>query len=154
MNTSKKQAPNQTEVAKQNLGKLEKHVTIPTEINESEKGYYHVLIVDAQFNPATLETKYNQRVQVYNDKSWLTVKDRLKQVGINHAFVFHNPNKERDLQVAKKEEKKSGGKSEAQIKRQDLIEEAKALGYEGALNAKNSVFEEFIKNAKENGEQE
>lgn len=112
------------------MGELAKFVDVPKLIREDEKELVHLLIVEGRFNPATLSTTYSQRVQVYNPKSWLTVKDRLKQIGVNHAFVIHSPEED--------------NRAKANEYRKSLIEKVKALGYEGPLNVANSVFEEYL----------
>lgn len=168
MNTSKKTAtPNLLEVAKKQMSKFIDKINVPTEIAENETGLYHVIIVEASFNQAQLEAKYKAKVQKYDDRSWVAVKDRLKQIGHTNVYVIHDPTIKAGEQTGDagagtgasgNGDAGNGGNAgndggqTIQEKRQALIDEAKALGYEGALNAKNSVFEEFIANAKANGE--
>ena len=106
MSTSKKIPANQAKTTKQQLGEIAEKVTVPTEINENEKHLYHVLIVEGKFNQSTLTTKYKGRVQMFNYRSWLTVKKRLKQIGITHAHIIHNPNKEQEEAAKEIEAKK------------------------------------------------
>lgn len=149
------------------MSKFIDKISVPTEIAENETGLYHVVIVEASFNQAQLEAKYKAKVQKYDDRSWVAVKDRLKQIGHTNVYVIHDPTIKAGEQTSNAgagtgandngdagngENAGNDGGQTAQEKRQALIEEAKALGYEGALNAKNSVFEEFIANAKANGE--
>lgn len=155
------------------MSKFIAQINVPTEIAENEAGLYHVVIVEAEFNQAKLEATYKAKVQKYNVKSWLAVKDRLKQIGHTNVYVIHDPTiKAGETPKATDTGAETGANAKAnaggsgadggdggegdqqtpQEKRQALIDEAKALGYEGALNAKNSVFEEFIANAKANGE--
>lgn len=158
MSTLKKIKANQSETSKKQMGDIAHHVEVPTEINENEKHLYHVLIIEAKFNSTTLKASYKKRLQTYDFKSWLSVKDRLRQIGVSHVYIIHNPTIEEAKAVvketAKKEPKKEVKIEAVKTKRQKLIEEAKALGYEGALNVKNVILEEFITNAKENGEGE
>lgn len=142
MKESQQIKPNLLEVAKKQMAKFIKKINVPSEINENEKDYYHVVIVEANFDKTKLEATYKSRVQVYNNRSWLAVKDRLKQIGHTNVYVIHDPTIKAGASSAK-----NGNDN-----RQRLIDRAKELGYEGALNVKNSVFEEFIKNAEANGE--
>ena len=161
------------EVAKKQMSKFIDKIKVPTEIAENETGLYHVIIVEANFNQAQLEANYKARTQTYDDRSWLAVKDRLKQIGHTNVYVLHDPTIKADAPKpkAKAKGKDAGGddaganagagadagndgdddKETPKEKRQALIDRAKELGYEGALNAKNSVFKEFISNAETNG---
>lgn len=188
MNTSKQIVPNQLEVAKKQMSKFIDKINVPTGINESDKGFFHVLIVDATFNQALLEANYSARVQIFDVKSWLSIKDNLKQIGVQNAYIIHDPTITAK-EVKTKSQEPNGNENKTQAKggntgadagagdnankgdgdtgeggndadkdvetpkekRAKLIQEAKELGYEGNLNAKNSVFEEFIENAKTNG---
>lgn len=161
MSTLKKTTPNLLEVAKKQMSKFIDKIDVPTEINENEAGLYHVVIVEASFNQAQLEATYKAKVQMYDDRSWIAVKDRLKQIGHTNIYVIHDPKVkagETPKDNANGENAGAGAdggdddKQTPKEKRQALIDRAKELGYEGALNAKNSVFEEFIKNAEANGE--
>lgn len=144
VSTSKKIKANKVKEATTNLGNIAKYVKVPQEINEKEKHLYHVMFVEAQHNPTTLETTYKTRVQMYNKKSWEVSKKRLVQIGLGNSVIIHDPTAE----TGEVEEKKPSGND----KRKELIEEAKSLGYEGALNVKNQVFEDFIEEAKKNAE--
>lgn len=173
MSTLKKTTPNLLEVAKKQMSKFISKIDVPTEINENEAGLYHVVIVEASFNQAQLEATYKAKIQMYDDRSWIAVKDRLKQIGHTNIYVIHDPTIKGEVKkpkAPKGDKKDKGAKGKGKDAgagadagagddkvnpleaRKELIEKAKGLGYEGALNAKNSVFEEFIKNAETNGE--
>ena len=175
MSTLKKTTPNLLEVAKKQMSKFIDKISVPTEIAENETGLYHVVIVEANFNQAQLEATYKAKVQKYDDRSWLVVKDRLKQIGHTSVYVIHDPTIKAEDKPKENKKAKDGKGTGAdagadankgagadagdngddaetpQEKRQALIDRAKELGYEGALNAKNTTFEEFIKNAETNG---
>lgn len=159
MSTLRTLTPNLLEVAKKQMSKFVKEINLPTEIKESEKHLYHVIIVEANFNQAKLEATYKAHVQMFDDRSWLANKDRFKQIGLTNVYVIHDPTVkvEGENTTDKGGDNGSGAdagagdKETPKEKRNRLIAEAKALGYEGALNAKNATFEEFIKNAQENG---
>ena len=164
MSTQKKLKPNLLQVAKKQMSKFIDKINLPTEINENEEHLYHVIIVDAEFNPATLETVYKSRVQMFNSRSWTATKDRLKQIGHTNVHVFHDPTiKAKDGAKATPKKAKAKAKTGANAgagaepketpkeKRDKLIAKAKELGYTGALNTTNANFEEFIKNAETNG---
>jgi len=130
MSTSKV-AANQAEQAKSQMGKISKEVKVPNEIKESEAHLYHVLMVEPVYNQSKLEVVFKSKIQMFNKRSWLSIKGRLKQIGVTHAYIIHNPTIK-----------------EGESKREALLREAKSKGYEGALNVKNAILEAFIKEAK------
>lgn len=160
------------------MSKFIDKIKLPTEIAENETGFYHVVIVEASFNQAQLEATYKARTQTYDRRSWLAVKDNLNKIGHTNVYVIHDPTlkveTETDNGGGDQDPKgtNAGGGDNAgagdngddkgaddnkdgdddKLSRSELIEKAKSLGWTGALNAKNVVYEEFIKNAETNGE--
>lgn len=112
---------------------------IPNEIPENEKAYYHVLIVESTPNQKTLQYDHKVKTQIFNDRSWVNVEKQLKQLGYSNIHILHDPSllSEEDLKIDKV----------GVVDRKELIKEARELGYDGALNVKNEVFSDFIKNA-------
>ena len=169
MATLKTIPPNKIAVAQNQMSKIWDKVKskVPTEIREDEKHLYHVVIVEGAFNRHTLETKFNVKSQCYNGRSWISVKDRLKQLGYTNVTLIHDPTvKEVELPKSKGEKKEEtqsgepenlepkegdnvGGEDEKKepTKRSLLIARVKELGYDGALYVKNVILEKFIEDA-------
>lgn len=142
---------------------------IPTEIKKEEAHLYHCVLVRATRKAGSLKLDYAVNIVKYNDRSWEAVKGNLARAGYDQIQILHDPTiKEDEKEEPKKESKKQPKNEEPKTEaeddeegeevltakeyRQNLKEEAKALGYEGAMNVKNEILEEFIENAKENGE--
>ena len=66
-------------------------VQIPSEINENEKGYYHVLFITSRPNPTTLKFDHEVKKQVINKETFDRCKDTYKQLGYTNMVIFHNP---------------------------------------------------------------
>ena len=66
-------------------------VQIPQEINENEKGYYHVLFITSRPNPTTLKFDHEVKKQVINKETFDRCKDTYKQLGYTNMVIFHNP---------------------------------------------------------------
>lgn len=66
-------------------------VQIPQEINENEKGYYHVLFITSRPNPSTLKYEHEVKRQVINKETFDRCKETYKQLGYTNMVIFHNP---------------------------------------------------------------
>lgn len=117
---------------------------IPSEIKESEKNYYHVLILDSKFNQTTLEVTHKVRTVIYNDRSWIAIEDKLKRAGYGNIAVLHNP-----TIVVEEADSNADGKvsyTEIQAKAKELSE---LLDEEIKLNAKYAELEAYVEEATE-----
>ena len=83
-------APNKHKEAQNQVENLE-GVQIPSEINENEKGYYHVLFITSRPNPTTLKFDHEVKKQVINKETFDRCKDTYKQLGYTNMVIFHNP---------------------------------------------------------------
>jgi len=171
--------PNSLKEAQNNLGQLVQVAKLPKTIKSSEKGFYHVVFIEAYLPQGAVMAKHRVKHQMFDPKAWITVSKRLAQVQSGKVFVYHNPTKpvlEEEAQEggATVETLKSSNKTEegaatqeatpqaqkedsntkAQSYRKELKARAKELGYDGGMNVKNEILKEFIKNAQENGEKE
>ena len=95
-------------------------VQIPQEINENEKGYYHVLFITSRPNPTTLKFDHEVKKQVINKETFDRCKDTYKQLGYTNMVIFHNPllQAEEDAKLKAEEdaEAKAKAKEEADAK--------------------------------------
>ena len=66
-------------------------VQIPQEINENEKGHYHVLFITSRPNPTTLKFDHEVKKQFINKETFDRCKDTYKQLGYTNMVIFHNP---------------------------------------------------------------
>ena len=114
MATLKTIPPNKIAVAQNQMSKIWDKVKskVPTEIREDEKHLYHVVIVEGAFNRHTLETKFNVKSQCYNGRSWISVKDRLKQLGYTNVTLIHDPTVKKLSYLSQRARKKRKRKAE------------------------------------------
>lgn len=145
--------PNQLEVAKKQMSKfLKAGIKLPESIREDEKKLYHAAIItNTKLNKETLEVTCDANLQKFDDRSWEKHKKNLAQLGLSDVFIFHNPT----LPMEEEEEDETGQgieedkepeteEEETELSRKELIEKAVSLGFTGAKNLKNEIYEDFI----------
>ena len=114
-------------------------VQVPTEINDSEKGYFHVLFITSKPNPSTLKFDHEVKKQIINKETFDRCKDTYKQLGYSNMVIFHNPliqaQADADKKAQEEAEAKAKAKEEADAKiKAEAEAQAKAdAGQEGKL---------------------
>jgi len=68
-----------------------KGVKVPNEIPESEKDYFHVLMIDSKPNAITLEFEHKVKTQIFNLKSFTASENQYRKLGVGTMVVYHNP---------------------------------------------------------------
>ncbi len=85
-------------------------ITIPETIDELNKGYYHVLMVQRQHIPEQETYRTSAKVTQFQPEMWNkkkgSVKDLLPTLGYKHCFILHDPLKKEDVKMEVTEEVK------------------------------------------------
>lgn len=108
-------------------------VTVPSEIREDEKGYFHVLFITSKPNPKTLKFDHEVLPQVINKETFDRCKETYNQLGYTNMVIYHNP------LVQAKTDAEAKAKSDA-----EAIENAKK---QAQINLQNEADAEAKKNA-------
>lgn len=145
MNKQEQLKPNSLETANKSVEKYE-GVKLPTTINANENHLYHVAIVESIVNREKLKFDNKLRIQKFNDRAWLRIEKNLKRIGVENAFIFHNPklNKEEVKEVVN-----------TKVSNYDSVkEEAIELGFvDGGKKATLKQLNDFIAKAKANSKE-
>jgi CRISPR/Cas system CMR subunit Cmr4 (Cas7 group RAMP superfamily) len=130
---------NRYDVAVNSLGDAAQKINLPKEINENEKHLIHIALITSRHNKRTLQTTFKTQFQMYNLRSWINTSKNLNKITGRKVVVFHDP------RVKDGKQEQTQAQQDAKLYRAELVEKAKGLGYNEALNVKNSVFEAYIK---------
>ena len=120
---------------------------IPTEINEREKGYFHVVWVESVHRPE--KKSYDRRVhkKLFDPKTYMLNKEQFVQLGYGDMFIYHDPTK-KESSLNEEGNQSEGGLPEYKKLISD-IKECKSIAEVEALIVKGENRKSVLQAAKE-----
>ena len=85
------------------------NVVFPEQINEHEKDFYHMVLVDQINIPSEKRYVTKCSVKKFGKEIFVSQSKHWSQLGYGEMFVFHDPTKP-EIVIPKKEEKEEGKK--------------------------------------------